>query len=109
MILLDSSHEYRATVAELDLWFPALDKGGLVLLHDVSDFAVRFDITAEGGVSQALAEWRQKNPEAEAMSLNGESRTMALPRPLYKDACGVGIIHKTGYPDAALSEARGAR
>ncbi|MGI8432053.1 MAG: class I SAM-dependent methyltransferase, partial [Chthoniobacterales bacterium] len=98
MVLLDSSHEYGATVAELDLWYPALEKGGLILLHDVSEFAVNFDATAEGGVRRALAEWRRKNPEAEAMSLNGESRTMALPRPLYKDACGVGIIHKPGLP-----------
>ncbi len=100
MILLDSSHEYQATVAELDLWYPALAKGGLILLHDVSEFAANFDVTAGGGVRRALAEWRQKNPEAEAMSLNGESRTMALPRPPYKDACGVGIIHKPGTPTA---------
>src|ERR1051326_2726124 len=29
MILLDSSHEYLATVQELDLWYPALQEGGL--------------------------------------------------------------------------------
>jgi hypothetical protein len=26
--------------------------------------------------------------------LNGDARSMDLPRPLYKDACGVGLIHK---------------
>lgn len=98
LILLDSSHEYAATVAELELWYPALEPGGLFLLHDVSEFAVDFDVTKAGGVRRALAEWRRKNPEAEALSLNGASRTMALPRPVYKDACGVGIIHKPGIP-----------
>lgn len=98
MILLDSSHEYQATLEEIDLWYPALQIGGLFVLHDVSWFAVDFDVTAEGGVRRALAEWRERNPAAEAICLNGESRSMALPRPLYKDACGVGLIHKPGVP-----------
>ena len=101
MILLDSSHEYGATLAELDLWYPALETGGLFLLHDVSRFAVAFDVTQQGGVRRALAEWRRNHPEAETLCLNGESRSMALPRPLYKDACGVGLIHKPGLPDSA--------
>ena len=98
MILLDSSHEYRATLEEIELWYPALARGGLFLLHDASKFAAGFDQGGEGGVRRAFAEWRRKNPEAEAMSLNGESRGMELPRPLYKDACGLGLIHKPGIP-----------
>ena len=98
MILLDSSHEYEATVQELDLWYPALQTGGIFLLHDVSIFAAGFDLTRQGGVRRAFAEWRRKNPQAEAICLNGESRSMDLPRPLYKDACGVGLIHKPGIP-----------
>jgi predicted O-methyltransferase YrrM len=98
MILLDSSHEYSATMRELDLWYPLLQKGGLFLLHDTSIFAAGFDTTNQGGVHRALKEWRRKNPEAEAICLNGESRTMDLPRPLYKDACGLGLIHKPGIP-----------
>lgn len=98
MILLDSSHEYQATLNELALWYPALETGGLFLLHDVSLFATEFDVTKEGGVRRALAEWRRHHPEAEALCLNGASRGMALPRPLYKDACGVGLIHKPGVP-----------
>lgn len=98
MILLDSSHEYGASVQELDLWYPALQPGGIFLLHDVSVFAAGFDVTGEGGVHRAFNEWRRKNPEAEAICLNGESRSMDLPRPLYKDACGVGLIHKPGVP-----------
>ena len=54
LIILDSSHEYRATLAELDLWYDALAPGGLLLLHDVSRFADDFDVTHEGGVGRAF-------------------------------------------------------
>ena len=94
LLIIDSSHEYGATVAELNLWYPALAAGGIILLHDISRFAVQFDVTSEGGVRRAFQEWRAANPQAEAMLLNGESRTMEGERPLYKDACGLGIIHK---------------
>ena len=94
LIILDSSHEYQATLAELDLWFAALAPGGLIALHDVSRFAVEFDVTRQGGVGRAFTEWRKAHPEVESFSLNGDSRSMELPRPLYKDACGLGLIHK---------------
>ena len=94
LIIVDSSHEYRSTLAELDLWYPALAPGGLMVLHDVSEFAAGFDITNEGGVRRAFAEWRKQHPEVEAFSLNESSRSMDEARPLYKDACGVGLIHK---------------
>jgi predicted O-methyltransferase YrrM len=47
MILLDSSHEYLAGVQEIELRYPALQAGGLFLLHDVSLFAADFDVTKE--------------------------------------------------------------
>lgn len=103
LILLDSSHEYLATVHELELWYPALQAGGIILVHDVSLFAAGFDVTGEGGVRRAFDEWRRNNPQAEAICLNGESRTMDLPRPLYKDACGLGLIHKPGIPASPLT------
>jgi predicted O-methyltransferase YrrM len=94
LIILDSSHEYRSTLAELDLWYPVLAPGGLLVLHDVSEFAASFDVTGEGGVRRAFAEWRQAHREVETLSLNGEARSMDSPRPAYQDACGVGLIHK---------------
>jgi predicted O-methyltransferase YrrM len=94
LIILDSSHEYQQTLDELDLWYPALEPGGLLILHDVSRFAVDFDVTKAGGVLRAFTEWRKAHPEAETLCLNGGARTMDLPRPFYKDACGAGIIHK---------------
>jgi predicted O-methyltransferase YrrM len=95
LVILDSSHEYKSTLAELDLWYAALAPGGLVVLHDLSEFAADFDVSREGGVRRAFAEWRKAHPEAETFSLNSDSRSMEEPRPLYKDACGVGLIHKS--------------
>ncbi len=94
LIILDSSHEYQATLAELDLWYGALAPGGLLVLHDVSRFAADFDVTLQGGVGRAFTEWRKTHAEVETFCLNGDSRSMELPRPLYKDACGLGLIHK---------------
>jgi hypothetical protein len=36
----------------------------------------------------------------EAIMLNGESHTMEGTRPLYKDACGLAILHKPTMPGA---------
>jgi predicted O-methyltransferase YrrM len=94
LIIVDSSHEYQSTVAELDLWYPALAPGGILVLHDVSEFAAGFDVTNKGGVRRAFSEWRKKHPEVETLSLNSNSRSMDETRPVYKDACGVGLIHK---------------
>ena len=94
LIIIDSSHEYEATLGELDLWYPALAPGGILVLHDVSRFAAEFDVTKKGGVGRAFAEWRKAHPDIETFCLNGNAQTMDLPRPLYKDACGVGLIHK---------------
>jgi predicted O-methyltransferase YrrM len=94
LIILDSSHEYAATLRELDLWYPALAPGGLLVLHDVSRFAQSFDVTGAGGVRRAFDEWRAAHREVETFLLNGEARSMDGPRPLYKDACGLGLIQK---------------
>ncbi|MGZ5022481.1 MAG: O-methyltransferase [Chthoniobacterales bacterium] len=94
LIILDSSHEYAATLRELDLWFDALAPGGLLVVHDVSRFAQGFDVTHDGGVRRAFMEWRAAHPECETFLLNANETSMDLPRPFYKDACGLGLIHK---------------
>ena len=94
LLIIDSSHEYAATLRELDCWYPALQPGGLIVLHDVSRFAQQFDATNSGGVQRALFEWRGAHPEVETFCLNGGARSMDLPRPFYKDACGLGLIQK---------------
>ncbi|HTD86362.1 MAG TPA: class I SAM-dependent methyltransferase, partial [Candidatus Binatia bacterium] len=100
LIILDTSHEYQATLDEHNLWYPLLAPGGLFLLHDASQFAMQFDATGEGGVHRAFHEWRAANPAVEAIMLNGESHTMEGTRPLYKDACGLAILHKPAMPGA---------
>jgi predicted O-methyltransferase YrrM len=94
LIIVDSSHEYRSTVAELDLWYPVLAPGGILVLHDVSEFAAGFDVTGEGGVRRAFTEWRKAHPGVETFSLNESSRSMEAARPAYQDACGLGLVHK---------------
>jgi predicted O-methyltransferase YrrM len=93
LVFIDSSHQYGHTLRELDLWYPALPPGGLILLHDVSQFASTFDTTNSGGVYRAVTEWQKRNHSA-VICLNsfvfaGYNRPLA-----YKDGCGVGIIQK---------------
>ncbi len=94
LIFLDSSHEYASTLAELESWYPELAAGGLIVLHDTSEFAESFDVTKKGGVARALREWRQLHPEVETFSLNRGVRAMETPQMVYKDFCGVGLIQK---------------
>ena len=94
LIFLDSSHEYGSTLAELESWYPELAAGGLIVLHDSSEFAESFDVTRKGGVGRALREWRQAHPGVEAFSLNHGVRAMETPQMVYKDFCGVGLIQK---------------
>jgi len=59
LIFLDSSHEYKQTLDELDAGTRFLAPGGLIVLHDTSEFAASFDVTQQGGVHRALGEWRE--------------------------------------------------
>jgi predicted O-methyltransferase YrrM len=94
LVFLDSSHEYRQTLAEIEAWYPELAAGGLIVLHDTSEFAASFDVTAEGGVRRALNEWRESHPEVEVISLNHNVPAMETPGMVYQDFCGVGLIQK---------------
>lgn len=94
LIFVDSSHEYANTRTELDLWYPELAPGGLIVLHDSSEFAATFDATHQGGVRRALREWRQAHPDVEAVSLNQNVRAQETPGMIYQDFCGAGLIQK---------------
>jgi len=94
LVFLDSSHEYQQTLDELEAWYPALAPGGLIVLHDTSEFAASFDVTQQGGVRRALREWREAHSESEVISLNRNVPAMETPGMVYQDFCGVGLIQK---------------
>ncbi|MGI8890499.1 MAG: O-methyltransferase [Chthoniobacterales bacterium] len=94
LVFLDSSHEYQQTLDELAVWYPGLSPGGMIVLHDTSEFAASFDVTREGGVHRALREWRELHPDIEVISLNRTVPAMETPGMVYQDFCGVGLIQK---------------
>ena len=94
LIFLDSSHAYEHTLRELDLWYPLLEPGGLILLHDVSEFATEFDATRQGGVRRALDEWGPQSG-GEIISINRSVDSSHTNSDLtYEDGCGLGIVQK---------------
>jgi len=94
LIFLDSSDEHKQPLDELDAWYPTLAPGGLIVLHDTSEFAASFDVTQQGGVHRALREWREAHPEIEVISLNRKVLAMETPQMIYQDFCGAGLIQK---------------
>lgn len=94
LVFVDSSHEYGSTLAELEAWYPELAPGGLMVLHDSSEFAASFDVTREGGVRRALREWRDLHPGIETFSLNHDVQAIESPEMVYQDFCGAGLIQK---------------
>lgn len=89
-VFIDSSHQYEHTLRELNLWFENLAPGGLIFLHDVSDFAAQFDRTGLGGVRRAIEEWRSN--QVESILVNKLATNVPT---AYQDGCGLGIIHKS--------------
>jgi predicted O-methyltransferase YrrM len=92
LVVIDSSHQYRHTLAELDLWYEAVKEQGLIFLHDTSAFATQYDRTSLGGVRRALTEWVARR-QARCINLNGE--VQGGESTVYGDGCGLGIIQRT--------------
>ncbi|MBK7404091.1 MAG: class I SAM-dependent methyltransferase [Phycisphaerales bacterium] len=91
-VIIDSSHQYRHTLAELDLWYPALEPGGLLFLHDASPMAAKYDRSGEGGVRRALDEWLARPGAPPALTLLGpEGHGQAR---AYADPSGLCIIQR---------------
>lgn len=98
LVLVDSSHGYAHTLRELDLWWPILPIGALVVLHDTSEFARTFDPegAAAGGVKGALEHWISGRVDVAFLNLNGFVPSGADVNALaYKDGCGMGLLQKT--------------
>lgn len=91
-IVIDSSHQHAHTLAELDLWFPALAPGGLMFLHDASPMAAKYDRTGQGGVRRALDEWLARPGSPPAITILGPPEH-GQPAP-YADPSGLCLIQK---------------
>jgi predicted O-methyltransferase YrrM len=97
LILVDSAHVHRHTIAELELWTPRVPAGGIMLFHDASEFAAGYDAHGEGGVRRAVVEWLDGHPEMTGMLLNGDVREGAdANRLAYKDGAGLAILQRAG-------------
>jgi predicted O-methyltransferase YrrM len=94
LVFIDSSHQYEHTLKELDLWYPTLPQGGLVVLHDTSRFAAKFDPTAKGGVFRAASEWCAVKG-LNALMLNSFVAGGAPGDFPYLDGCGLTLIQKS--------------
>jgi predicted O-methyltransferase YrrM len=94
VVFIDSSHGYAHTLKELDLWYGEVRPGGLILMHDASEFAAQFDPDRAGGVPRALDEWVGRHG-VRAMLLNADAKPGIPGEALvYGDPCGLGLIQK---------------
>ncbi len=95
LVFIDSSHMYQHTLKELDLWYPALQDWGFIVLHDASTFAAEFDAKGGGGVKRAIDEWNlvAKDRIFTINSTFGETAAMGEDL-AYVDGCGLGLLQK---------------
>lgn len=98
VVIVDSSHQYAHTLRELDLWYGRLPPGGMLFLHDSSDYAAEFDKTGKGGVRRALGEWLPRLPAGSAILISGDADVTGATGVAYGDGCGLGIIQKPAPP-----------
>jgi predicted O-methyltransferase YrrM len=106
-IFVDSSHQYGHSLRELDLWYTVLRPFGFIFMHDVSIAAADLDKTNEGGVGRAFSEWVSCHPDASCLMLNQDVIFGTNPKHghelVFKDGCGLGIIHKRSLPVLPLT------
>ena len=94
LVLIDSSHNYDHTLKELDLWYQAIIPGGMIVMHDASIFAQRFDAAGHGGVRRAALEWAKAHG-MQIWTLNGfVDGSQSVEQLTYRDGCGLGFLQK---------------
>jgi len=57
VIYVDSSHSAADTGREIETYFPRLCRNGVIVFHDSSPYAARWDPTRAGGVRRAIDDW----------------------------------------------------
>ena len=93
LVYIDSSHQYEHTRQELDLWWSALEPGGLIVMDDISQWAAEFDRTSMGGSHRAALEFCQTKA-ANSLLINGDFGRNTRSPLIYSDLCGFGLIQK---------------
>jgi hypothetical protein len=98
LVIVDSSHQYKHTLTELNLWFPALVEDGFIFMHDSSYYAVEFDVTKMGGVKRALEEWAANRNDVNWINIFNSARDLnEVAQCCYQDGCGLAIVQKASY------------
>ena len=94
LIFIDSYHTYKVAKEEINLWFPQMRDGGLMLFHDTSDFAATFADLGDKGVNSAVTEYVQNN-QISSINVNRQVHKGFDPNKLvYQDCCGLQILQK---------------
>lgn len=99
LVFIDSSHQYRHTLEELDLWSRFVAPRGFICLHDVSDLSRSFDANGLGGVPAALEEWLPKNPNVSGITVDPGSHHAEA---IYLDPCGFGLLQVRDVPPGLM-------
>lgn len=86
-IYVDSSHATEETRSEIELYFPRLRKEGVMVFHDSSHYASRWDPTNRGGVRKALDEW--------IASPGGPKEYFFFEKPFWASECGLFVVRKS--------------
>ncbi|MCZ4073362.1 class I SAM-dependent methyltransferase [Agrobacterium sp. LMR679] len=102
LVFIDSSHQYRHTIDELNLWASEVAPGGLICMHDAAPFAKYQDHSNLGGVNRALEEWCADNPSVEKIVLQSGLSVS----PVFKDPCGLAIMQILHPADFSRTPAR---
>jgi predicted O-methyltransferase YrrM len=104
LLFVDSSHQYRHTLEEMDLWSQFVKPGGFICLHDVSAFSSYQDANGLGGVPAALREWLPRNPNVAGLAIDPGATDLArfhAASPVYRDPCGFGLLQVQNAPMVA--------
>ncbi|WP_168208232.1 class I SAM-dependent methyltransferase [Agrobacterium sp. T29] len=105
LVFIDSSHQYRHTLDELNLWAAEIAPGGLICMHDAAPFAKYQDHNGLGGVSRALDEWCDEYPSVDKIVLQSGS----FEAPVFKDRCGLAILQIDEPADFSKSPSRDSK
>ena len=88
LVFIDSSHQYRHTKDELDLWASRVAPGGFICMHDAAEFSAYQDKNGLGGVNRALQEWCSENRQVAKIVIGATNDENTV----YKDPCGFALL-----------------